>query len=123
MRHFASIAVTLSTITAVLAAPAPAGLLGGVVDTVAPITGGVGDTLNGLLGFGGPGSNRGVGGGFPGGGFPGGSGYPGGGFPGGSGYPSGGYHGGVAPEHGLNGYGNYGVNNYDSRNNNIVYGN
>ncbi|KAJ1800835.1 hypothetical protein LPJ75_006483, partial [Coemansia sp. RSA 2598] len=35
-----------------LAAPTPDGLLGGVVDAVAPITAGLGTTVNGLTGFG-----------------------------------------------------------------------
>ncbi|KAJ1836142.1 hypothetical protein LPJ73_007661, partial [Coemansia sp. RSA 2703] len=52
MRFTASIALTISAITMAIAAPTPDGLLGGVVDAVAPVTGGVGTTVNNLLGFG-----------------------------------------------------------------------
>ncbi|KAJ2716939.1 hypothetical protein H4R19_000338 [Coemansia spiralis] len=47
---FASIALAL-TFTAAVARPVPDGLLGGVVDAVAPITAGLGEVLNKLLGF------------------------------------------------------------------------
>ncbi|KAJ2760677.1 hypothetical protein IWQ57_006243, partial [Coemansia nantahalensis] len=47
---FAPFALVL-TATVAVAHPVPDGLLGGVVDTLAPITTGLGEVLNRLLGF------------------------------------------------------------------------
>ncbi|KAJ2768935.1 hypothetical protein IWQ56_002747 [Coemansia nantahalensis] len=47
---FAPFALVL-TATVAVARPVPDGLLGGVVDTLAPITTGLGEVLNRLLGF------------------------------------------------------------------------
>ncbi|ORX74353.1 hypothetical protein DL89DRAFT_14651 [Linderina pennispora] len=59
MRYFASVALSLSSISVAFAAPLtaaeaaaqsnPNALLGGAVNTLGPITGAVGDTVSGLL--------------------------------------------------------------------------
>ncbi|KAJ2522204.1 hypothetical protein H4217_000895 [Coemansia sp. RSA 1939] len=53
MKFSAAALVALAISTAASAAPIarPDGVLGGVVDAVAPITAGLGTTLNNLLGF------------------------------------------------------------------------